>query len=184
MSPKHPRAWRRVLRLGACACLLAAAGTATAVADGMPGADLEAAAHALQFLESLPHHASLALGIVYAGDRAAAEDAARRFAALPGPNSSSLAPVPVAVDELERFDGPLDLLFLMPGVSAHAEPVIRAVHARRLVSISGDPACLDHHCCVLMVHSGERMEIVLDTALAEAAGARFSTVFTMMVKRR
>jgi hypothetical protein len=53
-----------------------------------------------------------------------------------------------------------------------------------LVSISNDPACMDAKCCVLMVRTVGGVEIVLDTQLAEAVGAHFSSVFTMMVKRR
>jgi hypothetical protein len=43
---------------------------------------------------------------------------------------------------------------------------------------------MDARCCVLMVQAGSSVNIVLDTALADAAGAQFSSVFTMMVKRR
>jgi hypothetical protein len=52
------------------------------------------------------------------------------------------------------------------------------------VSVSSDPACLDAKCCVLMVQAGSNVNIVLDTAMATATGAHFSSVFTMMVKRR
>jgi hypothetical protein len=35
-----------------------------------------------------------------------------------------------------------------------------------------------------MVQAGSGVNIVLDTALSASAGAQFSSVFTMMVKRR
>ncbi len=35
-----------------------------------------------------------------------------------------------------------------------------------------------------MVRTGSGVEIVLQTALADVVGARFSTVFMMMVKRQ
>jgi hypothetical protein len=35
-----------------------------------------------------------------------------------------------------------------------------------------------------MVRTEGTVEIVLDTALADSVGARFSTVFAMMVKRK
>jgi hypothetical protein len=37
---------------------------------------------------------------------------------------------------------------------------------------------------VLMVRTGQRVEISLNTELADAVGARFSLVFTMVVKRK
>lgn len=157
-----------------------AAGTSPPV----PAENVQAAARSLQFLETLPRNASLLIGIVYVSDRAAADDTARVFSAQPAPNAASFVPALIPVDGLADFNGHLDALFLMPGVSSYAEPVISTVRMRHLVSISGDPQCLETHCCVLMVRSGERIEIVLDTSLAEAAGARFSTVFTMMVKRK
>ncbi len=74
----------------------------------------------------------------------------------------------------------------MPSVTSDAASadVSDYVRQNRVVSISSDPACLDAQCCVLMVRSGSGVDIVLDTAMADAAGARFSSVFTMMVKRR
>jgi hypothetical protein len=35
-----------------------------------------------------------------------------------------------------------------------------------------------------MVHTGQRVEISLNTALADVVGARFSLVFMMVVKRK
>jgi hypothetical protein len=58
------------------------------------------------------------------------------------------------------------------------------IRRRHIISISNDPACLGAGCCVLMVRTTGTVEIVLDTALADSVGARFSTVFAMMVKRK
>jgi hypothetical protein len=172
---------RRGLRLAACLCCLSAA---TAGAQGVAAADIAAAARALQFLQTLPRSGNVAVGVVAGADRAAADDTAQQFRALPAPNSASFETTVLSPAELSRFAGRLDVLFLMPGTSANAEPIVNAVRSRHLVSISDDPQCLDARCCVLMVRSGQRVEIVLDTTLAEAAGAQFSTVFTMMVKRK
>jgi hypothetical protein len=61
--------------------------------------------------------------------------------------------------------------------------ILEAILHHRLVSISDDPICIQEKCCVLMVRAGQRVEITLNTALADAVGARFSLVFTMAVKR-
>jgi hypothetical protein len=150
--------------------------------------DLRAAVSALGFLENLPRNESLVIGVVYAANVPAAEASATQTAklvsAIPGPNSAMLRPAVISTAELGQFRGRLDALFLMPGASTQAEAVLDAVHRRRLVSISNDPACLDEKVCVLMVRSGPRVEIVLDAALADAVGARFSPVFAMVVKRK
>ena len=75
------------------------------------------------------------------------------------------------------------LALALPG-AANAQAIADIVRRRHVISISTDPACLDSKCCVLMVHAERKVEIVLDTALADAAGAHFSSVFAMMVKRR
>jgi len=181
----HSAAARRALRLAVAAAAFAAWTAAAAPATAAFTADdLQAAARTLQFLESLPRSGTLSVGLVYSGDAAGAAEAARRFGALSAPNATRFDVVTIAAAELERYSGHLDLLLLMPGTSASAAAIAGTVRARHVASISSDPACLETHCCVLMVRSGERVDIVLDTALADAAGARFSTVFTMMVKRK
>jgi hypothetical protein len=150
--------------------------------------DLRAAVGALGFLENLPRGESLVIGVVYAANVPAAEasatETARLISAIPGPNSVTIRPAVISTADLGQFRGRLDALFLMPGASTQAETVLDAVHRRRVVSISSDPACLDEKLCVLMVRTGPRVEIVLDTALADAVGARFSPVFAMVVKRK
>jgi hypothetical protein len=111
-------------------------------------------------------------------------ETAKSIGYMRGPNSRPLQAVAISTTELDKFLGHLDVIFLMPGASKHSEVILDAMHRHHLMSISGDPACADERCCVLMVSSGQRVEIYLNTALAEAVGARFSLVFTMVVKRR
>jgi hypothetical protein len=150
--------------------------------------DLRAAVGALGFLDNLPRGENLVIGVVYAADVPAAEasatETAKLVSAIPGPNSVLLRPAVISSADLGQFRGRLDALFLMPGASTQANAVLDALHRRRIVSISSDPACLDEKVCVLMVRTGSRVEIVLDTALADAVGARFSPVFAMVVKRK
>jgi hypothetical protein len=182
--PGH-RGSRQALRLAtAAAALTAWAAVAAPATEAVSAADLQAAAQTLQFLESLPRSGALKVGVVYGSDRAAADEAARSFGALPAPNATRFDVTTIPAAELQRYAGPLDLLLLLPGTSASASAIADTVRARHVASISSDPGCLLSHCCVLMVRSGERMDIVLDTALADAANARFSMVFTMMVKRK
>ena len=103
---------------------------------------------------------------------------------MAGPDSSTIRAVPILVGDLARSTQRFDVLYLMPGPSTNSIVVVGYVRQHRVVSISSDPACLTVQCCVLMVRAGSSTEIVLDTELAAATGARFSSVFTMMVKRK
>ncbi len=150
--------------------------------------DLQAVARALGFLDTLPKDGTIAVGVVHTAD--ASQAAARtvdKLNAIPGPNSATFKAQSIAVDGLAGDQGRLDALLLENGTCAdpaNAQAVAEMVRKRHIVSISTSPACLESKCCVLMVHTDRKVEIVLDTALADAAGALFSSVFAMMVKRR
>ena len=151
-------------------------------------ADIQAAVHTLGFLDSLQHHTSIAMAVVYrAGDgesKALAQRTATILAASKAPNGSSIETSVVAANELEAAGRHFDAIYLVSGVAESSRPVIEFVRRQRVPSISNDPACLTSECCVLMVRAGARTEIVLDTSLAQATGATFSSVFMMMVKRK
>ena len=166
---------------------IAVATPANAAGNAAQG-DLQAATRALGFLDSLQNHPVIVIGVVYSDGVAANKgDAARvagQLSAIPGPNSSTIRTNLLAIDELAHATQHFDALYLMQSATAGASVVADYVRRQHVVSISSDPACLDAKCCVLMVQSGSGVNIVLDTALADAAGARFSSVFTMMVKRK
>jgi hypothetical protein len=151
-------------------------------------ADVQAAVRTLGFLDSLQRHASIAMGVVYRAGDAESKALARRTAAVlaatKAPNGSSIDTNVVAVNELELAGRRFDVIFLVLGIAEDSRPVAEFVRRQHVLSISNDPACLTSECCVLMVHAGARTEIVLNTSLAEATGATFSSVFMMMVKRR
>ena len=151
-------------------------------------ADLQAATRAIGFLQSLPHDGSIVIGVVYAPQseesKQLATQAAATLASLPGPNKFVIRTKLVSVDSIAQTGDRLDAVFLVPGLSAEGPAIADAIRRRRIVSISNDPACLDSNCCVLMVRAKPEVEIVLNTAVADAVGANFSTVFAMIVKRR
>jgi hypothetical protein len=159
---------------------------AAASAAEVTPADLSAAVRSLGFLASLQNRPVIQIGVVYnAGDpasRAQAQRVAGELSRLAGPGSASISAMPVAVQDLagQRFDA-LYLLTLPPETSRNVGDYVRR---QGVVSVSADPQCLDVQTCVLMVQARSNMSVVLDTALARAAGARFSTVFTMLVKRK
>jgi hypothetical protein len=181
--------FQHVARIAAAAALCAAlALTPPARAADVSLADLQAATRTLGFVDTLQSRSTISVGVVYgAGVRDGKNSAAQTagtLAAMHGPGSSAIRANAVGVDELAQNAQHFDVLYVMPGLAANGAQIADAVRRQHVVSISSDPACLDAKYCVLMVQAGSGMNIVLDTALAAAAGARFSSVFTMMVKRR
>jgi hypothetical protein len=159
-----------------------------AQAADVPPADLQAATRSLGFLDSLQKRSTISIGVVYgAGVRdgkISAAQTAGTLASMRGPGSSTIRANVVTVEELAQNAQRFDALYLMPGLAANGAQIADAVRRQHVVSISNDTACLDARYCVLMVQAGSAVNIVLDTALSAAAGAQFSSVFTMMVKRR
>ncbi len=150
--------------------------------------DLQAVARSLAFVEALQRRDPVLLGVVYAPDQPPAKAAAEQVVALlqsvQGPNSTRLQGVAIPADALSKSSEHSDALFLMAGTAKYSATILSAMHRDALVSVSDDPACLDIGSCVLMVRTDPAVEIVLNTELATAVGARFSAVFTMMVKRK
>ncbi len=156
-------------------------------ADKVSADDLEAAMRTLNFLESLPKDGAIVVGVVYPSDvpagKGLAAQTAKIISGIRGPGSRQFQTLVVSTDDLAHFDGHLDALFLVTGCSKHSDVILEAILRHHLVSISDDPICIEAKCCVLTVRAGQRVEITLNTALADAVGARFSLVFTMVVKR-
>lgn len=126
------------------------------------------------------------VGVIYnAADpasRAQAGRVATDLSRMPGPGSATVSAVPVAAHELagQHFDA-VYLMSLSPEASHAAGEFVRR---QNVVSVSSDPQCLEYQTCVLLVQARSTMSVVLDTALARQVGAKFSTVFTMLVKRK
>jgi hypothetical protein len=129
--------------------------------------NIQAAMRTLSFLESLSKDGPIVVGVIYSSD-------------LP----DAQAPLVLSTNALRQFPGHLDVLWLTAGVCQHAALIADSIRLHHLVSISDDPQCVDTQCCVITVRTGQRVEISLNTALADAVGARFSLVFTMVVKRK
>lgn len=166
--------------------LAAAVGPWPAHAADVSSADLHAIANALTFLDGLPHGGQIMVGVVYASDdtKTQAVQVAAALSAIPGPNQSTFRGEPISVKELGQGGGHLDAALLLPSAVGQSAAVSDAARHRHLLTISTDPSCLESKCCVLMVRASDRVQIVLDTAMANSVGANFSSVFTMIVERR
>jgi hypothetical protein len=182
-----PRKWS-IPRVLAAASLCALCSLSPVRAAEPSNADLEAVVRTLGFLETLRRDGPIFAGIVYApnapGARVQAVQVAERLSKMQGPNKAAIRATPIAADAFGQSTDQSDVIYLMPGVTAEAQTIVEVARRRHLVTISNDPACLGEKCCVLMVRTDHGVEIVLQTALADAVGARFSAVFSMMVKRQ
>jgi hypothetical protein len=182
LSGGRHHAKRAFAWLSAATVLFAGAAGAAEVTP----ADLNAAVRSLGFLASLQNRSSILIGVIYNGadpaSRAQAQRAAADLSRLAGPGSATVSALPVAAQDLgaQRFDA-VYLMSLPPELSRGVGDYVRR---QSVVSVSSDPQCLDVQTCVVMVQARSSMSVVLDTALAKAVGAKFSTVFTMLVKRK
>ena len=160
-------------------CCPAAAGEVTT-------ADLQAAMRALGFLTTLQNRPSIVVAVVYhdADSKLQATHVAAMLMRQGGPGSATVAASIMAAQDLAQSAQHVDALYLLSLPPEAGRSVGDYVKRQSVVSISADPACLDMQACVLMVQARSNMTIILDTALAQAAGAKFSAVFTMLVKRR
>ena len=135
------------------------------------------------FLESLPKAGPIVVGVVYPSDvpdaQAMADATAQLIGSMRGANSRTPQPIVISTNDLPRLDTHLDVLFLIVGTSKHSALIMDTIRSHRLVGISDDPVCTDGQCCVITVSTGQRVEISLKSALADAVGARFSLIFTI-----
>jgi hypothetical protein len=172
----------------AAAALFATVLSLGAEAADVAVADLQAAMRSLGFLSVLQNRASISVGIVYQGGRPESKAQAGRTAALlaklKGPGGSTISATPVAAQDLSQGIFRFDAVYLLSLPRESGQIVSEFVKRQNVVSISNDTACLDAQSCVLLVQANPDMTIVLDTSLAREADANFSTVFTMLVKRR
>jgi hypothetical protein len=177
-----------LLRLAAVTLgvIVSAESTAPArAAEALDESMIQAVARTLGFLESAPREQSFEVAVLYEpSGEAVAADAASQLTGLPGPRRATLHATAYTADDLDQAADRVDALLVMPGLMEDADRIADFVRSRRIVSVSNDPGCLAADTCVVMVNADRDVEIVLNTRLADAVGARFSTVFTMMVIRR
>ncbi|HMH65172.1 MAG TPA: hypothetical protein VK515_06275 [Rhizomicrobium sp.] len=157
-------------------------------ADDVSLADLKAATRTLGFLQNTSRAKEFVIGIVYvagsANGKSLGQQTVERVRSLPGPNDTSLKAELIAASDLANTVDHLDALYLVPGTAGSGAAIVEVARRKHLPVISNDPACLDQHCCMLMVRDTGRVEITMDSALAQSAGVTFSSVFAMMVKHR
>lgn len=85
---------------------------------------------------------------------------------------------PVEVSAVGGVSG-VQVLYVTTGVSYGA--VGGAAKAKKLIAISGDPACAASGGCVMSVTTEPKVDITVNRATAAAVGATFKAAFRMMI---
>lgn len=165
------------------------AGLALAAAVGAPCAayadaakDLQVAGRALTFLENGPAGRAT-IGVVF--DPSKPESVAQKneiMAALSGGFNAgglTLGGAPIPISALGGAGG-VHALFVTSGVNYAS--VGAAAKAKKLVTVSSDPACVRSGACVMGVTTAPKVEITVNRAAAAAVGASFKAAFRMMIK--
>lgn len=162
---------------------------AIAVALAAPGAvladtakDLQVAGRALTFLENGPSGRAV-LGVVFdPGKPASVQEKNAVMAALGGGYSAgsvTLVGKAVEASDVAGVSG-VQALYVTRGVSYGS--VGAAAKAKKLVTISSDPACVKSGACVMGVITSPKVEITVNRAAAQAVGAAFKAAFRMMIR--
>ena len=166
--------------------LLTAASPRAYATDDITPSDLEATARAIGFLNNLPKDGTITVGIVYADTADGKAKAAQTAGLLGGVQGQSKAKFRTVLIAAKDLTQTAETRRRHPDAEPGDIPgrYGRSGAPPPVVSISTDAGCTDAKSCVLMIHTAGRVRIVLDTALADAVGAQFSSIFMMMVERK
>lgn len=86
----------------------------------------------------------------------------------------------IPVDQLSAFSGAAAII--AAGSSpASFDAAAKAVHGRKILTVSTDPTCARSGKCVLAVKSEPKVEILLNSSAAQDAGVEFTPTFRMMI---
>lgn len=151
-----------------------------ALADG--GREIQVAGRTLTFLESGPA-GKVVFAIVYDASKPAsvAEKDAIMAALGSGMAAGSATVVgkPVEAGAVSSA-GDVGAFYMTRGVNYAA--VGAFAKGRKALSISSDMACVKSGACVMGVAAAPKVEIVVNSASAAAAGVKFKASFKMMIK--
>jgi len=167
----------RGLFIFAAAMLGAAMNTMAAVSES----DLQIAARALSFMTNAPA-GTVRVGIVFnPSNPQSATDAAQLEQLMAGGlrvGNVSLQPIQVPIDQVGSAQ--VGLFFLTEGTVAPGR-LSEIASAKKVPCITVDLAQVRNGACAIGIHSGPRVEILVNRAAAESSGVSFSTAFRMLI---
>lgn len=164
-----------------CAGAMALVAATPAVCHADAAKTLGVAGRALAFLENGPT-GKVVLGVVFDPGKpgSVAEKNAIMAALGAGFAAGPLTLVgkPVEASAVGGVSG-VQVLFVTGGVNYGA--VGSAAKAKKLITISGDPACAASGACVMGVTTDPKVDITVNRSTAGAVGAVFKSAFRMMI---
>lgn len=95
--------------------------------------------------------------------------------------AATLSPVMVPVTQIDSGLDSVNLVFVTGGLSAQHDRIFAAAKAKKLLSVSPDPACVRSGHCVMGIKSEPKVEILINKAAAEACSVSFAPAFRMMI---
>ncbi len=143
--------------------------------------DLQIAARALSFMTNAPV-GTVRVGIVFnPANPQSTADAAQLEQLMAGGlrvGNVTLQPIQVPIDQVGGAQ--VGLFFLTEGTGP-AGRLSEVANLKKLPCVSFDLAQVRSGACAIGIHSGPRVEILVNRAAAESSGVSFSTAFRMLI---
>jgi hypothetical protein len=143
--------------------------------------DTQVIVKAIGFLSTKPT-GQVPVAVVYDTTTPASRQDAETIKAQLDGVSGSLHPSAkiIPVDQLASFSG-IAAIIAAGSSPASFDAAAKAVHGKKILTVSTDPTCARSGKCVLAVKSEPKVEILLNSSAAQDAGVEFVPTFRMMI---
>lgn len=141
--------------------------------------DFQTIIRTIGFLQNAPASNSVFAIIYNPEDKGSAQDA-RELSKMIRDANKSLIPRLVPVSDTSQIKDS-QFVFVTNGLQSYHSKLAPALRDYKTLSFTLDRSCIEDKCCAIYINSRNKVEIVINKAATEAAGAEFKPVFLMMV---
>lgn len=146
--------------------------------------DIEVLAKSLSYVTNGPR-GTTEMAIIYDPNSAESRQEADALMASTkeplGSRKLKLKGVKVPISQIDS--APQTVWYITKAMDSSYAQIRNAATSKKIITVSNDIGCLDL-CCVLTIRSQPTVDVYLSTAIAEQIDLKFSSVFSMMVKKR
>jgi hypothetical protein len=171
---------RRIFSL-AILLLLAVAEPRAGIAASLSPQEVQVLGKALNFVQ-LPPRSSTTIAVVYASSDAASRADAEQIAAEIGDGfrvgNVVFTPRTIDIAALATIEPAV----IVTAAGANGDAVTRASREHQALCVTAELAAVRSGSCIMTIQSNPKVEIVLNTSAARAAGVAFPIAFHMMVR--
>lgn len=157
--------------------------TVTANAQSVRGEvtlkDVQTVSRVLGFLEDTSFRGDV-IAVVYNPASSSSRNDAVQAENIMKKESGGLVPVLVPVTEINNLQG-ADLAFVTEGLQGYYESMGRFFMENSILSFTLDKNCAYDDFCSVYINTAKRVEIVVNKDLTENIGAKFKSVFLILV---